>query len=413
MKSVVELGDPAPLLPAGAQPHAEPAAGAHRPLALDRLLVLADRVAAGVEETDQPLHPVRGDHHHGQQGQADQHQDPGEHPARCADDPQQRQKDDQQHERGAQVVAQHHQHGQEADPGQQRDEQLPPVAQLVQLLLAGQQVRAPQQEREFGQLGRLELEAADLQPAGRPAAARRRGHEQDDDQPEQRDEHQRVGGGAVPAGRGPRGQPHAGQPDQHAEQLVLQAGPRRAARHQPGRGRGGQHHHQAEREQQRGDAEDQVEVGERAVQEAEPGGHPVARLPGPGHRSAGCGGGRRYLVHDPSFGPRHRRSTDIRPRVALLVRGDDPPGPPARRCAPNAGSASTPLRRASPHRRAITGTAECTIWASIRRRRCRGRARRTWPRSARTGSRWWFPPSRSARSDAVAAPSGTPVYRSS
>ena len=32
----------------------------------------------------------------------------------------------------------------------------------------------------------------------------------------------------------------------------------------------------------------------------------------------------------------------------LNNRGGDPPGPPARRCAPNAGSASTRLRRASP-----------------------------------------------------------------
>ena len=34
-----------------------------------------------------------------------------------------------------------------------------------------------------------------------------------------------------------------------------------------------------------------------------------------------------------------------------LVRGDDPPGPPARRSAPNAGSASTRLRRAPPRQR--------------------------------------------------------------
>ena len=34
----------------------------------------------------------------------------------------------------------------------------------------------------------------------------------------------------------------------------------------------------------------------------------------------------------------------------VLVRGDDPPGPPARRYAPNAGSASTRLRRALPLR---------------------------------------------------------------
>ena len=71
------------------------------------------------------------------------------------------------------------------DPGQQRDEQLPPVLELAELLLAGQQIRAPQQERELGQLGRLELDAADLQPAGR-AAGGRRPDEQDHDQPEQR-----------------------------------------------------------------------------------------------------------------------------------------------------------------------------------------------------------------------------------
>ena len=56
-----------------------------------------------------------------------------------------------------------------ADPGQQRDEQLPPVLELTELLLAGQQIRTPQHEGQLGQLGRLELDRADLQPAGRAA----------------------------------------------------------------------------------------------------------------------------------------------------------------------------------------------------------------------------------------------------
>ena len=283
-----------------------------------------------------------------------------------ADDPQQRQEDDQQDEGGAQVVAEHHQHGQDADPGQQRDEQLPPVTQLAQLVLAGQQVGAPQQERELGQLGRLELDAAELDPAGR--AALRLAHDQHQDQAEQRTEHQRVGGGPEPARRGMRRQPHAGQPDQHAEQLVLQAGPGRNALHQPERRRRGQHHDQAERQQQRGQAEHQVERGERPVQEAEPGGHPVPGVASPGCRADGLP----RRAQPGLRGRAHRRAAGRRAAGTVRAAGRDrlmiPVSPPA-------AATDADICRVSRGR---------LTWASTPRRRRPGRARRTSLRSART-----------------------------
>ena len=48
------------------------------------------------------------------------------------------------------------------------------------------------------------------------------------------------------------------------------------------------------------------------------------------------------------------------PMAAADCPGGDPPGPPARRCAPNAGSASTRLRRAPPPRRAAQARPQAT-----------------------------------------------------
>ena len=65
-----------------------------------------------LEEADQALKAVlrRDDHEDHGQGHQDQHA--AEDPARGADDPRRPQEDDQQDERGAQVVAGHHQQAQ-------------------------------------------------------------------------------------------------------------------------------------------------------------------------------------------------------------------------------------------------------------------------------------------------------------
>ena len=103
----------------------------------------------------------------------DQAQNHAEQPGRCADHPEQREQDDQEHERGAEVVAEHDEHGQHGGPRQQRDQQRPPVCELPELLPARQQVRAPYEQRELRELRRLEL---DRRPPGSSVPRRTRSY---------------------------------------------------------------------------------------------------------------------------------------------------------------------------------------------------------------------------------------------
>ena len=146
---------------------------------------------------------------------------------------------------------QHDQHAQQRGAGQQRQQELAPVLELAQLLLAGQQVGAPQHEGQLGELGRLHLERPDLEPPGRAAGLHPDGQNQQ--QAQDRDAHQRVGGGAEQGGRGLGRNPHQRQPDGHPEQLLLEPGVRRAAAVQGHRRGRGQDHDQAQRDQQHGE----------------------------------------------------------------------------------------------------------------------------------------------------------------
>ncbi len=71
-------------------------------------------------------------------------------------------------------------------------------------------------------------------------------------------------------------------------------------------------------------------------------------------RRGGCGrAGRGRCWQSHHVPPGHSVCCCLRQcRQTMSVRRGDPPDPPDRRCAPNAGSAGTPLRRAPPHRRA-------------------------------------------------------------
>ena len=224
---------------------------------------------------------------------------------------------------------------------------MPPVVELPELFLAGEQVRAPEQERQLGQLGGLERDRADLQVPG--GAARFHPDQRDQQQAHDGDEHQRVGGGAEQPGRGAGRQPHAGQAQQHPHQLVLEAGVGRGALRELGDRRGGQHHHQPEREQQGGDAEDEVvgrqrpvQGGDQARELAAGGRRRLRRAPGGGHAGAAWPGRLLDMLH-PSILRADRR---LRRDLGRVSREQITPG---------------------------TGV----TWASTPRRRCRGRAPRT------------------------------------
>jgi hypothetical protein len=153
-----------------------------------------------VEETGEPLETVRRRDDHEQHGQRHQDQQAGVNPAGRADHPEQGQENDQQDERGTEVVTGHHQQAQHAGAGHQRHQQVPPVGQLAQFLLAGQQIGPPQQQRELGQLRRLELQPAELDPPGRAVLGHPDAVNQGQPQPDHRHREHRVGQGTEQPG---------------------------------------------------------------------------------------------------------------------------------------------------------------------------------------------------------------------
>ena len=58
-----------------------------------------------------------------------------------------------------------------AKPGIERQEQVPRPAQRAELLLAREQVAAPQQHADLGELGRLQLQRAEVDPTPRAVHA--------------------------------------------------------------------------------------------------------------------------------------------------------------------------------------------------------------------------------------------------
>ena len=187
-----------------------------------------------------------------------------------ADDPQQRQEDDQQDERGAQVVAGHHQQAQHDGARHERHEHVPPVGQLAELVLAREQVGAPHHQGELGDLRGLDLLSADGDPPGRAVLRDADAVDQGQAQPDDGHREQRIGEGAEQPGRRAGRRPHQRQPDGGAEQLLLEVRPGRQARAQVDDGRRGLHHDQAQPEQQRRDAEDQVVGRQRPVEQRPP-----------------------------------------------------------------------------------------------------------------------------------------------
>ena len=174
-----------PLLPAGAEADAPPAAGGKRVQTLHRLPSGVLRVLEGVGERGEPRQPVRlGDREVG-----DQHADhapagrrtagPASRPPRAGSSGSRRCTSVVPRS-GSSITSP----ASSAGDRQQRDQQVAPLTQPP--LLAHQQVGAPQREGELGELAGLERERTDPDPAGgavgghpdarapAPAAARRR-----------------------------------------------------------------------------------------------------------------------------------------------------------------------------------------------------------------------------------------------
>ena len=244
-------------------------------LPVDALPVRAGDVALLIEVADQALEAVLRRDDHEDHGQGHQDQQAAEHPPGSADDPQQREEDDQQDERGAQVVTRHHEQAEHARSGHERDEHVPPVGQLTQLLLAGQQVGAPYHQGELGDLGRLDLLPAEVDPPGRAVLRDADAADEREAEPDHRDRQQRVGEGTEQPGRRACRHPHQRQADGGAEKLLGEVGVRREPRGQVDHRRGGLHHDQAEAEQQHGDAQDEIVGRERPIEQRAPHTDPV------------------------------------------------------------------------------------------------------------------------------------------
>ena len=152
---------------------------------------------------------------------------------------------------------------------------MPPVRQLAQPVLAREQVGAPYDQGQLGDLGRLDLLPADGNPPRRAVLRDADAVDQGQAQPDGGHREQRVGEGTEqPRRRAGRG-PHQRQPDGGAEQLLLEVGVRRKPGAQVGDGCGGLHHDQAQAKQQDGNAEDQVVRRERPVEQPAPDPDPV------------------------------------------------------------------------------------------------------------------------------------------
>ena len=124
------------------------------------------RVLERVQERGQPLQPVgRGDSASSSTAPPTTASTQDEVAQRHADHPQQAEQDQHEAQRGAEVGLEHHQRGERREAGNQRQEQVPGPAQRRQLLLAGEQVGAPEQHRELAELRRLHLQRAEVDPA--------------------------------------------------------------------------------------------------------------------------------------------------------------------------------------------------------------------------------------------------------
>src|SRR5699024_7652463 len=241
-------GEETPLLPALPDTDTEDPSGAQRVQPVQGLIARALRVGQGVQVTSAAARPVALDRDDGG-GQSQDEGDHGHEELRgCADPPQQGEEHQKQNQGGGQVRAQQDEHGDQATPWQQRDEQVSPLGEFPQFVLAGQYAGAPQGEGDLGRFGGLDEQPADLQPTQGTVDL---GALEDGEQQQcHRDDHGRVADDPEPRHRQVGGQQHQWKTDRRRGQLALE---HREGR--PGLGDGvdhrrGQHHDQAQGDEQ-------------------------------------------------------------------------------------------------------------------------------------------------------------------
>ena len=220
----------------------------------------------------------------------------------------------------------HHEQAEHARAGHERHEHVPPVGQLAQLLLAGQQVGAPYRQGELGDLRGLDLLPAEADPPRRAVLRDADAVDEREAEPDHRDREQRVGEGPEQPRRRARRHPHQRQADGGAQELLGEVGVRREPRGQVGHRRGGLHHDQAEPEQQHGDAQHEVVGRERPVEQRAPHADPVPHAAQAGQAQRVLLGRvqlREIVNHGPSLLAGPRQDPDIRrvsPRFRPLAR---------------------------------------------------------------------------------------------
>jgi hypothetical protein len=120
-----------------------------------------------VGEGGQPLQPIRRRQRKPGDRNPDGHQQDGEVPERGADGPQQPDQDEQETQRRPEIGLEHDERAHQQETRDQRHEQVPGARQGSELKLAGEQVGAPEQDADLGELRGLQLQGAERDPAPR------------------------------------------------------------------------------------------------------------------------------------------------------------------------------------------------------------------------------------------------------
>ena len=203
----VRLGEVEHLLPALAEPHTPQAPRAEGDERLLELEVDTERIAVGVKEGDDARPaigrlPRHRDQRRERRQRRERHQ-PGRHPAHEEHEDEQPHRERgrpevglEQHEPGDQPHHQVVRHDAELEGGEAR-------------ALLHQRARQVQHERELGELGGLDAERAQVEPAARPPAREPDARDEDQHERHQDDDEQRVGRPAIGVRRGD----HRAEPD--------------------------------------------------------------------------------------------------------------------------------------------------------------------------------------------------------
>jgi len=175
------------LLDALAEPDAGEPAGAERDRRLHDLEARSLRVAPRVEEAEEPGAPVGLDPDGGEGEEAEERPGPGEEPHRHAGDDEHRADHDHDGDDGAEVGLDEDQRAGGPDDDPERPEEL---AERARRASPREHGRHPERECELRQLGRLEVEEAEGEPA--PRAVHRRSDREHGEEEEEGDDEERA-----------------------------------------------------------------------------------------------------------------------------------------------------------------------------------------------------------------------------